>query len=194
MMFRLSDTVLLLFAVMGLMVCGCSPVDNGNGDGDDDPVPGGQGIPAGTYAGTLQCTETTSLVQEGQDDTVLGETTPSFSVSASFGDTGVLLDSNGDPVEAGSTESTTIAGVTASGTIRSVTTAVDRLEVIADATATVEVSDYGPLPMIGVVTAVYEFSEPNTVTLSTGKVFTSNVTDSEFVKIVAECTATLAYQ
>ncbi|MDM8008988.1 MAG: hypothetical protein QUV05_22845 [Phycisphaerae bacterium] len=194
MMFRLSDTVLLLFAVMALMVCGCSPVDNGNGDGDDDPVPGGQGIPAGTYAGTLQCAETTSLVQEGQDDTVLGETTPSFSVSVSFGDTGVLLDSNGDPVEAGSTESTTIAGVTASGTIRSVTTAVDRLEVIADATATVEVSDYGPLPMIGVVTAVYEFSEPNTVTLSTGKVFTSSVTDSEFVKIVAECTATLAYQ
>jgi len=41
---------------------------------------------------------------------------------------------------------------------------------------------------------VYEFSEPNTVTLVTDKVFTSNLVDSQFIKIVAECSATLPYE
>ncbi|HPD28778.1 MAG TPA: hypothetical protein PLL20_02200 [Phycisphaerae bacterium] len=194
MTFRLSTAVLLLVVATALAAGGCTPPDNRGDNGDYDPVPGGQGIPEGTYAGTLECTETTSLVQEGQDETLLGQTTPSFSVAFSFDDSGGLLDSNRDPIVVGSTDSTTISGQTATGTVRSVDKAVDRLEVVADATATVEVTGYGTLPMIGVVTAVYEFAEPNTVTLVTDKVFTSNLVDSQFIKIVAECSATLPYQ
>jgi len=194
MIFRLSSGLLLAVAVAGLAVCGCQPGGNGGGNGGGDPTPGGQGIPEGTYAGTLQCTETVSLVQEGQDDTVLDQTTPSFAVSFSFDESGSLLDSSADPVVVGSEDSTTIWDQTATGTVRTVDKTVDRLDIIADATATVDVTGYGELPMIGVVTAVYEFAEPNTVGLSTSKVFTSNLIDGEFIKIVAECSAELAYQ
>ncbi|MGQ9651405.1 MAG: hypothetical protein ACUVXJ_14955 [Phycisphaerae bacterium] len=194
MALRLSVTALLMVVATALTGGGCTPPDNGGDNGGYDPSPGGQGIPEGTYAGTVECTETTSLVQEGQDDTVLGQTTPSFPVAFSFDDSGDLLDSNGHPVAAGSVDSTTISGQTATGAVRRIEKAIDRLEVIADATATVEVAGYGELSMIGVVTAVYGFSEPNTVILVSDKVFTSNLVDSQFIKIVAECSATLSYE
>ena len=172
-----------------LAVCGCTPGGNGGGD----PVPGGQGIPEGSYSGTLQCTETTSVITEDEQETVLGTSNPSFQVTYSFGENGIILDSGGDPVVVGAQETVTIAGATGQATIRSVTTSVDRLEVVADAEATVNVPQRGERFMLGVVTAVYEFAEPNTVTVSSDKVFTSNLVDGEFAKVVAQCAATLAY-
>jgi hypothetical protein len=178
--------------VMVAGICGCTPGGNG-GNGGGDPVPGGQGIAEGSYSGTLQCTETTSAVTEDEQESVLATSNPSFQVTYSFDESGIILDSHGDPVEAGTQEAATIGGATGVATVRSVTTAVDRLEVIADATATVTVTGRGQRVMLGVVTAVYEFAEPNTVTISSEKVFTSNLIEGEFIKIVAECTASLAY-
>jgi hypothetical protein len=171
------------------VICGCTPQGGGGGN----PTGGGQGIPEGTVRGTLQCTETTTAVQQGSGDTVLSQTTPSFPVTYSFGDNGIVLDGNGDPLAVGSVGSTTITDATATATIRSVTTSVDRLDVIADATATVNVPQRGQRVMLGVVTAVYTFAEPDMVTVNTVKNFQSNVIDGEFIQIVASCSGSLPY-
>jgi hypothetical protein len=194
MMNRVWGKYLLPFVFTGLCVCGCTPPDGG-GNGGGDPTPGGQGIPEGTYSGTLQCTETTSRVSEADDsETVIGQSSPSFAVSYSFNDDGMVLDSSGNPVTEDSVGSTTIGGVTGTATVRTVTASTDRLIIISDAIALVDVTGSGQTATRGVVTAVYEFDEPNTVSVATEKVFTSNVVDGEYIKIEASCSASLAYQ
>jgi hypothetical protein len=186
---------LLPFFVISLLAWGCTPPDGGNGGGDGSPTGGGQGIPQGTYSGTLQCTETTSAVtEESEAETVLSQSSPSFQVTQAFGASGVALDSSGIPLQVGSTIPVTVDQVSVTGTVRSVNTATDWLGIISDASATVQVPGRGERVMLGVVTAIYGFSEPDTVSLVTEQVFTSNVMDGEFIKTLSECSGNLAFQ
>lgn len=187
---RMWCRLVFMVLIAGIAVCGCTPPNGGGGD----PISGGQGILEGTYSGTLQCTETTSRVAEvDESETVISQSSPSIAVSFSFNDDGFVLDSSGDPVTKDSVGSSTIAGATATATVRTVTRSTDRLVIISDAIAMVDVAGYGQTATRGVVTAVYEFEEPNTVAVATDKVFTSNVVDGEYIKISATCSADLTY-
>jgi hypothetical protein len=195
MLTRLVGQWLPLSLVASLLICGCAPVQDGNGNGNGGPSPGGQGIPDGTYSGTLQCTETISAVSQApQQETQLGQSSTSPQITASFGSSGVVLGSGGQPLQAGSTVSTTVNGVAASATVRSVTTAIDWLSVIADGSVAITVPDRGQAVVLGVVTAIYGFAEPDKVNLVTENVFTSDVIDGEFVKVVGQCSGDLAFQ
>jgi len=195
MLRRLVRESLLPLCVVSLLICGCAPVDNGNGNGNGGPSPGGQGIPQGTYSGTLECTETISAVsQASQEESQLSQSNPSSQITVSFGSSGVALDSGGQPLAAGSTIAITIEDVAASATVRTVTTATDWLSIIADGSVTIDVPDRGERAMLGVVTAIYAFAEPDKVNIATENVFTSNVIDGEFIKVVGQCSGELAFQ
>jgi hypothetical protein len=190
---RLPRVLSVLMMVLVLPLCmaaGCGLQGCLGPDGGGNPTGGGPGIPEGTYSGPVTCTETTSAVQN-QQETVLDTSTQTQDLTQGFGANGVLLGTNNQPLTVGSQISVEVAGATATATVNSIDTPTDGLVIVSDASVTVDVPERGTRAMIGIVSVIYGFSEPDTVSVSTQDVFTSDVVDGEFIKVVLTCSGNL---
>jgi hypothetical protein len=189
---RVFSVLLMVLVTPLCMAVGCELqgcLDSGGGGG---PTGGGPGIPQGTYTGPVTCTETTSAVQNEQE-TVLDTSTQTTELTQGFGANGVLLGTNGQPLTVGSQTTVEVAGATATATVSSIDTPTDGLIIVSEANVTVDVPDRGNRDMIGAVSVLYAFSEPDTVAVSTQDVFSSDLVDNEFIKIVIACSGNLTF-
>jgi hypothetical protein len=166
--------------------------DDGTDGGDTGPQAGGQGIAQGRYTGSLNCTDTVKTVSDGQE-TVVSTSPRNSNVVREFNADGLLLVTGNQPVSAGTELAVEVAGGTGTNTIQSVSKSVDRLVVVGSATATVNVPGKGDQTVIGAITEVYQFSEPDTVTVTIEDLLTSNPVEGTFTKVTATCSASLTY-